>query len=47
MMTARFEVAARVNRPVGEVFEAVVDPGSLSQYFTTGEPRAGWRPLPP
>jgi uncharacterized protein YndB with AHSA1/START domain len=31
-----FEVAARVAKPVHEVFEAVVDPGTLSRYFTTG-----------
>ncbi len=35
-MGKNFEVAARVSRPVGEVFEAVVNPESLSQYFTTG-----------
>lgn len=34
-----FTVAGRINRPVHEVFEAVVDPGSLSRYFTTGGAR--------
>lgn len=32
----RFKVSGRVARPVSEVFEAVVDPGQLSRYFTTG-----------
>jgi uncharacterized protein YndB with AHSA1/START domain len=35
-MTVRFEVAGRIARPVHEVFEAVVNPDQLSQYFTTG-----------
>lgn len=35
-MEIRFRVAARIARPVAEVFEAVADPGKLSQYFTTG-----------
>lgn len=35
-MKFAFEVAARVARPVHEVFEAVVDPAQLSGYFTTG-----------
>lgn len=35
-MELRFKVSAHISRPVAEVFEAVVDPASLSQYFTTG-----------
>lgn len=35
-MELRFKVAGRIDRPVEEVFEAVVDPDQLSQYFTTG-----------
>ena len=35
-MELKFRVAARIARPVHEVFEAVADPGQLSQYFTTG-----------
>lgn len=35
-MDLKFEVSGRVSRPVDEVFEAVVNPGHLSQYFTTG-----------
>lgn len=35
-MDLKFRVAARVARPVHEVFEAVADPQQLSQYFTTG-----------
>jgi len=32
----RFKVSGRIARPVDDVFEAVVDPGRLSSYFTTG-----------
>ena len=32
----RFHVSGRIARPVAEVFEAVVAPEQLSQYFTTG-----------
>ena len=32
----KFRVAARVAKPVSEVFEAVVNPSQLSRYFTTG-----------
>lgn len=32
----KFEVSARIGRPVPEVFEAFVNPDSLSGYFTTG-----------
>ncbi len=35
-MELRFRVAARIARPVAEVFEAVADPAKLSCYFTTG-----------
>ncbi|SFT68156.1 SRPBCC family protein [Mesorhizobium sp. YR577] len=35
-MELKFNVSARVSKPVAEVFEAVVDPAQLSRYFTTG-----------
>ena len=35
-MEFKFRVAARIAKPVDEVFEAVADPARLSQYFTTG-----------
>ena len=35
-MELKFRVAARIARPVHEVFEAVADPQQLSRYFTTG-----------
>ena len=35
-MDLKFRVAARISRPVHDVFEAVADPQKLSQYFTTG-----------
>ena len=35
-MELKFRVAARIARPVHEVFEAVADPAQLSSYFTTG-----------
>lgn len=35
-MELKFRVAARIAKPVDEVFEAVADPGQLSRYFTTG-----------
>ena len=35
-MDLKFRVAARIARPVHDVFEAVADPGQLSEYFTTG-----------
>ncbi len=35
-MELKYTVAARIARPVAEVFEAVVDPAKLSNYFTTG-----------
>jgi uncharacterized protein YndB with AHSA1/START domain len=38
-MDLKFRVAARISRPVHEVFEAVADPDKLSHYFTTGGAR--------
>ncbi|WP_340589402.1 SRPBCC domain-containing protein [Erythrobacter alti] len=35
-MAIGFRVAGRVSGPVGEVFEAVADPDTISKYFTTG-----------
>lgn len=35
-MELKFRVAGRIAKPVHEVFEAVVDPKQLSEYFTTG-----------
>jgi uncharacterized protein YndB with AHSA1/START domain len=35
-MELRFRVAARIAKPVHQVFEAVADPQQLSRYFTTG-----------
>jgi uncharacterized protein YndB with AHSA1/START domain len=35
-MDLKFRVAARIAKPVHEVFEAVADPQELSHYFTTG-----------
>ena len=35
-MELKFKVAARVAKPVEEVYEAVVNPDHLSAYFTTG-----------
>ena len=35
-MELKFKVAARIAKPVHQVFEAVADPQQLSQYFTTG-----------
>lgn len=34
-----FTVSGRIARPSSEVFEAIVDPEQLSQYFTTGGAR--------
>src|SRR5690606_13668777 len=36
MMELKFRVAARIAKPVHDVFEAVADPAKLSHYFTTG-----------
>jgi uncharacterized protein YndB with AHSA1/START domain len=35
-MDLKFNVSAHISKPVAEVFEAVVDPTKLSNYFTTG-----------
>jgi uncharacterized protein YndB with AHSA1/START domain len=35
-MDLKFRVAARIAKPVHQVFEAVADPKILSEYFTTG-----------
>lgn len=35
-MDLKFKVSGRIPKPVAEVFEAVVDPKTLSEYFTTG-----------
>lgn len=35
-MDLKFTVGGRIAKPVSEVFEAVVNPQQLSQYFTTG-----------
>ncbi len=35
-MEPKFTVSGRISRPVSEVFEAVVNPGHLSEFFTTG-----------
>jgi uncharacterized protein YndB with AHSA1/START domain len=35
-MELKFTVGGRISKPVGEVFEAVVDPGRLSSFFATG-----------
>lgn len=38
-MELKFTVGGRISKPVAEVFEAVVDPAQLSEFFTTGSPR--------
>lgn len=38
-MELKFRVAARIAKPVHEVFGAVADPAQLSSYFTTGGAR--------
>ena len=40
-MDLKFKTSARIAKPVAEVFEAVVDPGQLSQFFATGEGTSG------
>ena len=35
-MDFKFQVSARIAKPVQETFEAVADPKTLSNYFTTG-----------
>src|SRR5689334_5184066 len=34
-MKPEFRVSARISKPVGEVFDAVVDPNKLGAYFVT------------
>ncbi|SMF61589.1 Uncharacterized conserved protein YndB, AHSA1/START domain [Allosphingosinicella indica] len=36
MMDLKFQVSARIAKPVHDVFEAVANPDQLSRYFTTG-----------
>ncbi|MFD1910595.1 SRPBCC family protein [Halodurantibacterium flavum] len=43
-MELKFTVAGRIAKPVEEVFEAVVAPERLSQYFTTGGARGRLQP---
>lgn len=35
-MELKFTVAGRISKPVAQVFDAVVEPDRLTQYFTTG-----------
>jgi uncharacterized protein YndB with AHSA1/START domain len=35
-MELNFRISGRIAKPVEEVFEAVVDPARLSEFFTTG-----------
>ncbi len=35
-MTLKFKEYAKIRKPVAEVFDAVVNPAKLRQYFTTG-----------
>jgi uncharacterized protein YndB with AHSA1/START domain len=37
-MELKFQVYAKIAKPVAEVFDAVYDPRKLSAYFTTGGP---------
>ena len=37
-MDLTFTVAARIAKPVAEVFEAIVNPAQLSRYFTRRRP---------
>lgn len=43
-MKPEFTISGRISRPVADVFEAVVDPGQLSQYFTTGGAKGRLQP---
>jgi len=43
-MELKFTVSGRIAKPVSDVFEAVVDPGQLSEYFTTGGARGRIEP---
>ena len=40
-MALSTKVSGRIAKPVHEVFEAVVDPGKLSKFFTTGAGTSG------
>jgi uncharacterized protein YndB with AHSA1/START domain len=35
-MSLKFKISGRIARPLHDVFEAVVDPDQLSNFFTTG-----------
>lgn len=39
-----FTVSGRISRPCEQVYEAVADPGQLSEYFTTGGARGRLEP---
>lgn len=40
-MDLKFEVSARIDRPVETVFEAMANPEQLKQYFATGKGTSG------
>ncbi|HUV32776.1 MAG TPA: SRPBCC domain-containing protein [Devosiaceae bacterium] len=40
-MKPQYTVSARIEKPLAEVFDAVVDPKKLSAYFTTAGPAPG------
>lgn len=40
----KFTVSGRIAKPVSVVFEAVVDPAQLSEYFTTGAAKGRLEP---
>jgi uncharacterized protein YndB with AHSA1/START domain len=42
-MDLKFEIHAKIRKPVAEVFDAVCDPEKLSRYFTTGGANAPLR----
>ncbi|MGX1500341.1 uncharacterized protein YndB with AHSA1/START domain [Labrenzia sp. MBR-25] len=43
-MDLKFTVGGRISKPVAEVFEAVVNPDQLSEFFTTGGARGRIEP---
>lgn len=43
-MELKFTVGGRISKPVAEVFEAVVEPDQLSEFFTTGGARGRIEP---
>ena len=45
-MDLTFTVAARIAKPVAEVFEAIVNPAQLSRYFTRRGPTQPWLTAP-